>query len=307
MNDPYVDPRRHTFSQAQGFEPPPSRLGPGELPKQARNLLWAAFWLTTERFVTKEDGGLTWSSEPGWVVGPWKDVLLNLHLHIFGERIDDFSDELRDIRRRYKSYLLENTPVNKIFDLIQHTMRHPKCPDGFVTSVETVFRESQLAYFIDTNSPPTIFPAATAEEGDAIRMARRTLHSADQVAANNHLRRAAELFAEGKWRESVHQSMSAIESVATSVGIEGKTLGDVVKQLRNDKSWGIHGALVSTLDKLYGYASNRARHGEAEGDGQAQQEEAQLMIAACAAFCSYLLAKQRRMATKSGPTKGPEK
>ena len=307
MNDPAVDPRRHTFSQAQGFEPPPSRLGLGELPKQARNLLWSAFWLTTERFVTKEDGGLTWSSEPGWVVGPWKDVLQNLHLHVFGEPIDDFSDELRDIRHRYKSYFLGDTPVSKIFDLIQHAMRHPKCPDDFVTGVETVFATSQLAYFIDTNSPPTIFPAATAEEGDAIQMARGDLDRAGQSAANNHLRRAAELFAEGKWRESVHQSMSAVESVATSMGIEEKTFGDVVKRLKNDKSWGIHGALVSTLDKLYGYASNRARHGAADGDEQAEREEAQLMIAACAAFCSYLLAKQRRMATKSGPINGPEK
>ena len=47
MNAPDVDPRKLTFSQAQGLEELPGPLALGELPQEIRNRVWDVFYRTT--------------------------------------------------------------------------------------------------------------------------------------------------------------------------------------------------------------------------------------------------------------------
>lgn len=279
-------PRHLTFSQAQGLEPLPRPLALGEFPREARNKVWDVFYRTTE------------SHRASWgpvAVDPWNRVLLDLHVEFFDQPTDEFSSHFRSILVRYKPFVLSNTKYNKVFDLVQSIMRHPECPSYFTEGIKAVFQQCSLAYFVDTNGPPTIFEAATPEEGEAIRMARANLRTASLPAASGHLQRAAELMNEGKWRESAHESISAVESVGLGLGVRGSTLAAVLKGLKNDPAWRIHPAFLAALTKLYAYASDEqgVRHAAVDNLQHVGREEAQFMIGVCAASCSYLLGKQR--------------
>lgn len=267
------------------MEPLPRPLALGEFPQEARNRVWDVFYRTTE------------SHRASWgpvVVDPWERVLLDLHVEFFDQPTDEFSSHFSDILVRYKPFVLSNTKYNKVFDLVQSIMRHPECPSYFTEGIKAVFQQCSLAYFVDTNGPPTIFEAATPEEGEAIRMARANLRTAGLPAASGHLQRAAELMNDRKWRESAHESISAVESVGLSLGAGGNMLSDVLKSLRKDPPWRIHPAILSALDKLYGYASDEqgVRHAAVDDQEHVGREEAQFMMGVCAASCSYLLGKQ---------------
>ena len=212
----------------------------------------------------------------------------------FNEPTDDFDSRPASIRVRYKAFILGNTKYNKVFDLIQFTMRHPDCPADFTNGIKSVFEECSMAYVVDTNGPPTIFPAATPEEGEAIRIAREDLRTAALPAPSGHLQRAAELMNDGEWRESAHESISAVESVGRSLGVSGNTLAAVLRSLRNDPAWRIHPAFLAALDKLYAYASDEqgVRHAAVDDQEHVGREEAQFLMGVCAASCSYLLGKQ---------------
>lgn len=301
MNTSNLDPRHLTFSQAQGLEPLPRSLALGEFPREARIRIWDVFYRTTVEN----------SAEPPYgmyrvIFGVWSEVLRDLHVRFFNEPTDGFSTVLDDVRDRYKEVILGNTKYNSVFDLVMFIMRHPKCPPEFTNGIKAEFEACSMAYVVDTNGPPTIFPAATPEEGEAIRAAREDLRIAALPAASVHLQRAAELMNDGKWRESAHESISAVESVGLGLGVRGNTLAGVMKSLRNDPTWRIHPAFLGALDKLYAYASDEqgVRHAAVDDQEHVGREEAQFMMGVCAASCSYLLGKQRDAVAADGRRAG---
>ena len=300
MNAPDVDPRKLTFSQAQGLEELPGPLALGELPQEIRNRVWDVFYRTTH-----ENSAVPRGSFDSVVYGPWETVLWDLHVRFFVQPADEFSVLVSDVCDKNKSFLLGDTPYNKVFDFLQHVMRHLNCPREFLSGIIAVFEECPLAYVVDINGPPTIYPAVTPEEGEAIKAAQLNLQRERQDAASGHFREAAKHLAEGKWRDSVRESITAVESVAKSLGTEGTTLGSVLKKL--DQRWRIHPALHGALSKLYGWTSDEdnVRHGAGTVDGgtEVDREEAVFMIGVCASFCSYLLGKQRKLAESSSPSR----
>ena len=299
------DPRKLTFSQARGLEELPGTLALGELSTELRILLWEAFDAAIE---AGSYGSMLMDRD-------WEDVVVALarrYLHVPSE---DLSYEQRfwgrftavgPVREAFRPFFLGGTPYNRILDLVQDAMRHDQCPPEFIVAVREAFEECSATYFVDTNGPPTIFAAATIQEQEAIRRARQGLSDAGHVAANDHLMRAGELFRDGEWRESVHQSISAVESVAKSVEPGETRLSRILAKLQSEASLDIHPAFGSALEKLYGWASNEpgVRHGSAARVDRVGRAEAAFMMSACAAFCTYLLEKRRAAATLSSGTGG---
>ena len=300
MRTPEFDTRQLTFSQAQGLEPLPRSLALGEFSREARNRVWDVFYRTTEHHAPGAP-----DYEYAMVDDPWKEILRDLHVQVFNASIDEYSGDFKNVGEQYGSLIL-NTQYNRVFDLIQFIMRHPECPPNFTNGIKAVFEECSMAYIVDTNGRPTIFPAATPEEGEAIRMAREDLRTAALPAASGHLQRAAELMNDGEWRESAHESISAVESVGLSLGLRGNTLAAVLKRLRKDPTWRVHPVFLAALDKVYAYASDEqgVRHAAVDDQEHVGREEAQFMMGVCAASCSYLLGKQRHAVEADGRRAG---
>jgi hypothetical protein len=86
---------------------------------------------------------------------------------------------------------------------------------------------------------------------------------------------------------AVHHAMAALESAVRSISGEPKpTLGDLLKK----QSGMFPKPVDSAVHKLWGYASEQARHGRESRE--LAQEEARLVVGICAVLCSYLTQKE---------------
>ena len=155
------------------------------------------------------------------------------------------------------------------------------------------FAACRLAYTIDTKRPPTILPAATPDEGNAIVQSFEVLRAASLNGSASHLRNASACINRGDWAGSVRESIHAVESVARQLDPEAaNTLGPALKSL--ERHGALHPSLKDAFSKLYGYTSDQQgiRHALLDRtDAQVGQDEAVFMLGACASFASYLWRK----------------
>ena len=302
--DKPLDPRQHTFSEAQGIEEAPQILGLGELPRNARMRLWSVFYKTTVEAMPDPPQRY---SGPRFIWGEWAEVISDLierffymsidELHIFDPYRGQLGPSFDVVVQKCKP-LFEGALYNEVFDMLVHLMRHPQCHPGFIVGVERVFEECRLAYIVDTDGVPTIFPAASPHEAEAIRAARRDLRRSGQSAADNHLQRAGDLASKGQWRESVRESVMAVESVARGLDTGGGTLGRILKRLKAQRKPPFaHPALLGCIEKIYGYRGNEqgVGHAATSVDEHVGRGEAVLVIGVCASFCTFLLEKKQNM------------
>lgn len=281
-----LDPRRISFSQAQGHEEIPGPLKLEELSKEARTQLWNLFFVHLDSSKTHDVLG------GSWIGRGWSHVLRDVHAKFHGSPLDEWDSDFRPACKKLREYI-EARPFNKVFDLIQFVLRHRRCPPEFVREMQHTFSECRLAYRIDIARPPTILPAVTPEEGDAVADALRTLREAGLRGSAAHLRKAAEHVNAGDWAGSVRESIHAVESVARQLDPDAaKTLGPALAAL--EKRGALHLALTGAFSELYGYTSDEqgVRHAVLDRpDANVGADEAVFMLGACASFTSYLWRK----------------
>ena len=279
--DDAPDPRTLTFSQAQGLEPLPQPLALGELSRYARVRLWNLLY-------RHASGG-------HWIKHPWQAILASVYVDIFLKPIDTYYPN-EDHLLGYKKLMMDPNILkfNHVFDILGKIMRHPDCPREFVTNMSMLFEECKLAYIVDARHPVTIFPAVSQQEGQTLRQVMTELNSAGLFAANDHLRKAADMINQGLWFDSIHESINAVESVARQITPGApQTLGRALNSLGQQEM--IPSALKSALDNLNRYANEPGiRHASLDQEkARAEQDEAVLMLGACASFASYLWRKYK--------------
>ena len=281
------DPRTLTFSQIQGYEQIPGSLKLEELPGEARTQIWNVFYLFIESSAERPPRRAT-----PYVVGVWAEILRSKHALIDGCPLDEWNSEFdsicSDLRRS-----IETLPFNQVFDLVQFVLRRCACPTEFAAAMKHVFTRCRLAYTIDEGKPPTIVPAVTPEEGDAVVGALRTLRESGLDGAASHLRSASEFINARDWAGSVRESIHAVESVARQLDpAASRSLRPALASLK--KQGALHPALEDAFNKLYGYTSDEQgiRHPRLDGaDDNVGLDEAVFMLNACASFASYLWRK----------------
>ena len=91
---------------------------------------------------------------------------------------------------------------------------------------------------------------------------------------------------------AIQHSMSALEATARNVaGRPNPTLGQLVPQLNLPRP------LDEAVSKLWGYASDRARHGSE--DREVAVSEAELVVSVAAAVCTFLVRRQQTNGAES--------
>ena len=102
------------------------------------------------------------------------------------------------------------------------------------------------------------------------------------------------------YRNSIKESISAVESVCRLIAGDRTTLGQALKQVK-DKV-GLHPALEKGFSSLYGWTNDAGgiRHALMDDSLPCDFEDAKYMLVSCSAFTNYLLAK----AAKAGISLG---
>lgn len=289
-----VDPRALTFSQAQGYEDLPQALRLEEVSSSARRHIWNLLYV----YVRNEDNHVKASGTAVYEQkNQWTNIFYFLHTRFLNQFAEDFhsgnSTQLRNATE-YKRVIL-GADFNRVFDLLQAIMRQPSCPEGFIKDVADIFKGEGLAYIIDPEDPPTIFPAATEVEAEAISGALQELQAASLEGAVEHLRQAAECFNQADWSGAIRESIHAVESVARLLDPKAaSTLGPALASLEGQGR--LHPALKKAFNSLYGYTSDEQgiRHALLDdAESPAGQDEAVFMLGACASFASYLWRKHQ--------------
>ena len=278
------DPRTLTFSQTYGYEELPRPLALGELSEDARLEIWNLLYLETSQSSTMELDFETYLHDP------WLTIFRTLHQYFLKKSLDTFSDRVDRIYPLYKIPILEGLPFNMVFDLLLIILRHSHCPTSFSDEVVAIFERNQLAYFVDTNGPPTIVPAATTQEGEAIGNAIETFQDAGLGGTETHLRNAIDLFNQEDWAGSIRESIHSVESVARYLdSSQADSLGAALNSL--ERRYPLHPALKKGFSSIYGYTSDEEgiRHSLVDNsESPAGRDEAIFMLGACASFASYL-------------------
>lgn len=280
------DPRKLSFSQAQGYEELPKPLNLGELPAEARVQIWNAlhYWLVRSKRTVD-----VYSLH--YITKPWNGILARVHTVHDSRPADDWNTGFESVCSSLR-HRIEKQAFNQVFDLIQFIIRDSQCPGDFVKHMRYVFKLCRLAYAIDSGPPPTIFPSVTAKEGQAIGASLQTLAQAGLQGSASHLRKSAECINKGDWAGSIRESIHAVESAARQLHPKASSLAPALRSL--EKQAALHPVLKQALGKLYGYSSDEQgiRHALLDQEqASVGMDEAVFMLGACASFASYLWRK----------------
>jgi hypothetical protein len=210
----------------------------------------------------------------------WRDVM--------ARPIDEVPNNFVTAWQQFRQ-LLMSCADKTFYAIVEHAGRVPTIRDELNKALE----RSRAPYrFVDKK----LLPAASEQEVAAIEAARKAVAGPTLATVRAHLDEAAKILGnrdQPNDRNSIKESISAIEAlVAVVLGRRG-TLGDLMRSI-DDKlpDETLHPALKSALSKLYGYTSDAGgiRHALAD-EHEPDIEDAQFMLAICAAFVSLIVAK----------------
>ena len=176
-----------------------------------------------------------------------------------------------------------------MYDCIEFVGDHYSWPGfkkPFMEACNDILEKELSAYrFVDGRITRVTEPQEIEAIEDALEKAVGPVHS--------HLRRALELLSDRNtpdYRNSIKESVSAVESlVASTVGEKG-SLGQLIKNLQ--QHMGLHSALGKAFSNLYGYTSDEdgIRHALMEQE-TVDFDHAKFMMVVCSAFVSFVLSK----------------
>lgn len=275
-----------TFKQAEGAAPLPSQLKREEISPAMAALLWEFIRPELENSV-KFVSTTTGMSHK--FVGNWYFILYHNHVireHRFGDEFPSTDKVISEVRRKFisRDYL-------EVLDFLQFVMRHKNCPERFPIVINNIFTGQRSAYRVVDND--TFIPISSSEEESALKAAFSTTSEAKFAGTRAHLRNSVVAISDGKFADSVRESIHAVESVARTLEPTAK-LSKALARL--ESSIRLHPSMKQGFASLYGYTSDEEgiRHPLLEaGDPAVDEADALFMLGACASFVTYLTTKVR--------------
>jgi len=275
-----LDRKHLTFEQAEGLAPLPTQLMRTEVSRELRAKLWAYIYRVLEpeyHFIL----GMT---------GRWYAILLDMHVLRYHLRIDKFNVNGAVDR---VGNLFEEGYYDQVYGWLDFVIKHDYCPADFITRISEILTECRAGYRVVDG---TLWPLGTDEENAAVINALSAVGNPQFAGARTHLKNAASNLTQGKYSDSVRESISAIESVARVMEPSGE-FSKALAVLETKAK--LHPALKRGFSALYGYTSDEQgiRHALLETDQPVVDEaDALFFIGACASFISYLINKANKAA-----------
>jgi hypothetical protein len=279
------------FSQRKGLKPIKTAIQINSMDAELRNRLWNSL----ESICFKEEVRLSEEFQIRLSDYNYANTLFRrLWDEYFKLPIDTmpklFPRAYSEIRMKFF-----NTKWYEVYDFIEFVANvYPdeKVKQSFIRYCNSVLESEMSAYrFIDSR----IAQITSKEEIAEIEEALNSLLRPVQI----HLQRALDLLSDKKnpdYRNSIKESISAVESICESMTKKKTTLGQCLGEIET-KIGPMHGALRRAFESLYGYTSNAEgiRHALLD-EPTLDFEDAKFMLVSCSAFINYLVSK----ASKAG-------
>jgi len=195
---------------------------------------------------------------------------------------------LSDIRDRY--FKCEWYEVYDFIEFAANNFSFEPARSKFIIACNSVLEKESSGYrFVNGQ----ITPITSEVEISAIEQALSGGNFLKPV--HQHLQSALQKLSDKKnpdYRNSIKESISAVEAICNLMTNKKGTLGDVLKKIKN-----LHPALRDSFIKLYGYTSDAQgiRHALLD-EPTLEFEDAKFMLVSCSAFINYLVS----MSGKSG-------
>jgi hypothetical protein len=250
--------------------------------QELRNSLWNALQLYVWDHVT------TYGSNSFFRMNPEVHTLfVRLWLHHFKRPVDNLDDNWPIMFSRIRQEFF-NWEWHEVYDFVEFVAINYPYADGdkFINACNYYMERECSAYrFVDG----LITRITDEEEISEIELA---LDKAGGPV-RTHLRRALELLSDREnpdYRNSIKESISAVESLTAIVLGQKGTLGQLIKKLEDEI--GLHPALRAAFSSLYGYTSDESgiRHAIMESKA-VNFEDAKFFLVACSAFANFVTAK----------------
>lgn len=272
-----------SFSERIGLKQKRETIQIGSIDSELRSGLWDAIHICVfEKFTNPYNNGLRDSNMKWLFRSIW-------HLY-FKVPVDTlpftYSECVNTVRKHFFK-----CEWNECYDLVEFIPNH--CEEewraDFLAFTNAVLERNLSGYrFIGL----TLTPISSDEEVKSIEAA--TSNRAVNAGARAHLAAALRLLSDRKnpdHRNSIKESISAVESICQQLtGNPKATLGDALKVI--EKRGGVHAALKSSFNSLYGYTSDSSgiRHAMLD-ESSLGAVDSQYMLIACSSFVNYLVSK----------------
>jgi predicted DNA-binding protein YlxM (UPF0122 family) len=273
------------FSERYGYVPVRSIIQIDSVDGALRNSLWSLLkifiWDQVER---RPQFSSMFGGNPRF-----KALCDLIWFSYFKLPLDTLKDDWTFVYEQLRGYYFE-CEWFELYDFVEFVADNYQYDDraNFIDACNGALKTEMSAYrFVDGS----ITRITDEEEISAIEDAINT--GKDPVQA--HLRRALELLSDREnpdYRNSIKESISAVESLVQDVLGEKGTLGKLIKKLEIEI--GLHPALGKTFDHLYGYTSDKEgiRHAMLDS-ATVDFEDAKFLLVVCSAFVNFVHAKIR--------------
>jgi hypothetical protein len=270
------------FSERHGYKTARETIQIDSISNDLRISLWSLLKLSVwDNVYYSNSSGGAYLSAQNQEIKAFCEVLWFDH---FKKPLDTLGDRWSTILASLRKYFFE-CPWYEVYDFMEFVVvNFPYSRRSeFIKACNTVLEREVSAYRFVNGLVVRITDENEVAEIDAALAGAR-----DPV--RTHLRRALELLSDRTspdYRNSIKESISAVESlVATVVGEKG-TLGQLVKKI------GVHPALRTAFSSLYGYTSDEdgIRHAILESGNVVGFEDAKFFLVVCSSFVNFVESK----------------
>lgn len=270
------------FSERHGVKPIKQAIQIDGMDHDLRNGLWNAVALHFFDPIGARigSGGVTFSRDQAFLRAIWSDF--------FKYPLDSLPSYWTDIRHLLRTEFYKFAWY-EVYDFLEFVLLLDQNERFIEYSNRILEREVSGYRFLDGLITPITSEAEVAAIEEAANLEGKF------GPASEHIRRALELLSSRgapDYRNSIKESISAVEAACSLVLGEKGTLGQTLKKIQEQSGLEFHPALAKAFESLYGYTSDEGgiRHALLE-EHNLTFEDAKFMLVACSGFVNYIKAK----------------
>lgn len=277
------------FSERQGYAAVKNFIQKDTMDDDLRNSLWNALTIYIFEPLSigiNEYGAYSSSTNSQTEDGTW--LIKYIWIHFLKKPIDTIPRKASDAFNLIRNYFFQ-CEFYEVYDfiefLVQNLIQISLNTSSLTDTLNAILEKECSAYRFMENRFVEI---TTAEELNEIR--EILVRSSETVKM--HLDRAINLFSDRKvpdYKNSVKESISAVEAAVHIIMGSDKTLGDLLGDMKT-KNPHYHPAFMDAMKKLYGYTSDKGgiRHGAKTDDEPVCFHEAKYVLVICSAFINLV-------------------